>query len=213
MKVETELKLLVSGISELSEIELLSMILYFGNGEKSAHEISTNLLSAYGSIENLSTNGMSSYTNSSILNNRMTYQLIALSEYKRRFLSKKDFSDTIISSKDRLKSICDNIFSTGFQEELYALHLTKDNKLVLIQKLAQSVGSEVNISIDSLVRELIRKHQHSIILVHNHPSNISQPSINDINFTRRISKELKKYGINLLSHFVYIENNLILIEY
>ena len=42
----------------------------------------------------------------------------------------------------------------------------------------------------------------SIIIIHNHPSGDPEPSLDDIEITKRISKSCAIMGINLLDHII-----------
>lgn len=53
-----------------------------------------------------------------------------------------------------------------------------------------------------VVRRALELHAGAIILAHNHPSGIAEPSQSDRHITRRIGDALDLVDIRLLDHFV-----------
>jgi DNA repair protein RadC len=52
----------------------------------------------------------------------------------------------------------------------------------------------------------IRESAASLIFIHNHPSGDPEPSIDDIEITRRLCKSCSIIGINVLDHIIVAEN-------
>ena len=87
-------------------------------------------------------------------------------------------------------------------EHLMVLLLNTKNVVIAIETV--SIGS-LNTSILSpreVFKSAIRKSSASIILVHNHPSGDTNPSMEDIAATERIKECGKILGIELLDHII-----------
>ncbi len=53
-----------------------------------------------------------------------------------------------------------------------------------------------------IVEEALRAKAAALILVHNHPSGETEPSADDVNFTRRMQRMLRPLDIKLLDHLI-----------
>ena len=89
---------------------------------------------------------------------------------------------------------------------LYALYF--DNKQRLIEKKLLFIGT-VNQSVvhpREIFKEAYRLSASSIICIHNHPSNDTTPSKQDIIFTENLFKIGAIQGIPILDHIIVSEN-------
>jgi len=63
------------------------------------------------------------------------------------------------------------------------------------------------VDIKEIIKEATVESASSIILVHNHPSGETEPSVEDINLTNRIVDACKIFGIKVLDHIIIGKNN------
>lgn len=92
------------------------------------------------------------------------------------------------------------------QEHLYVLLLNYKNQLI-DEKLI-TIGT-INASLiheREVFAPAIEKRASSIILIHNHPSGDAQPSLQDLDITKRLKKVGNLIGIRLLDHLIIGKN-------
>lgn len=110
------------------------------------------------------------------------------------------------------KTVLDNVTSAGIfcsdfigneKEEVFAL-ICLDNKKEVKKStvLSRGVIDKVHADIRKIVENVVSVNAKYVILCHNHPSGILQPSYDDIEMTRHISKALSMMEIELVDHFV-----------
>lgn len=102
-----------------------------------------------------------------------------------------------------------DIYSFYMEEMRY---LKKEVFKVVLLNTKNEIISDINISIGSLnysivhprevFTEAIKKSANSIILMHNHPSGNPNPSLEDINVTKRLRKSGEILGIEVLDHVI-----------
>ena len=93
------------------------------------------------------------------------------------------------------------------QESLYVVCLNSKNKVIGYSEIARGTLNTCAIDMRELVRIPILINAASVIILHNHPSGESQPSQDDIAITQRIKDSLSLFGISLLDHIVFGDDN------
>jgi DNA repair protein RadC len=92
------------------------------------------------------------------------------------------------------------------QEKFLVLYLNSQNRL--IKDIIEFKGTINSAAVypREIVRNAITLGASAIIVAHNHPSGVAEPSQADINITERIKSALKLIDVNLLDHFVVGRN-------
>ncbi len=194
-------KLILNGPSNLTEIELLAIILRVGTKNKNVIELSREILSKFRNniICRKSYEELLEFNGISIAK---ACQIVSVFELSRR-LSIKEIKKNIFlnSSKEIYEYI--NIFFTNLQIEKIMIILV-DSKNKLIRKEFIFEGTLNYSLIDS--REIIKKcltyNASGFFLVHNHPSGNSSPSNEDIEITKKIKEITDKINIRFLDHLI-----------
>ncbi|QXM07460.1 RadC family protein [Crassaminicella indica] len=196
-------KLIRSGVKNLSNAELLAILIRTGTKEISAIDLSQRILSAReDGLRYLADCTIEELSNLKGIGKTKACQIVAAVELGKRLsmsISKAKFS--VQSPKDVA-----NIFMEEMRyykkEYFKSVLLNTKNEIISIEDV--SIGS-LN---SSLVhpREVfvgpIRKSASSIILIHNHPSGNPKPSNEDIKITKRLMEVGKIIGIEVLDHII-----------
>ena len=201
-------KALQRGISSLSNVELLAILIGSGNNEESAIQLAQRILNAVNnnlyslgklSLKELVANfkGIGVAKGVSIL--------AALELGKRRAATDPLARDVIRSSKDVYDALYP-ILSDLPHEELWALFLNRSNRIINKQKLSQGGTSETTFDMKILLKYAVNDLASGIVLCHNHPSGNLRPSQADDQLTRRVSQAVKMLDIRLFDHLIIAEN-------
>lgn len=136
--------------------------------------------------------------------NISTYSLRVVRESGARY----DIDSKIITSPKDTVKIFNKVFEMDIRaEEILAL-MTLDTKNQITGMFIVSQGS-INTTIvhpREVFKRALLQNSANIIIAHNHPSGLPDPSKEDINITRRLDEAGKIIGINLLDHII-IGNN------
>ena len=92
------------------------------------------------------------------------------------------------------------------REHLLSFYVDRANRVIGYEVV--SFGSDGNVSCApaELLRSALLSGASGVILVHNHPSGLAQPSADDDALTREVAKALKLIGLQLLDHVIVTEN-------
>jgi DNA repair protein RadC len=129
--------------------------------------------------------------------------LIVLSaiELAKRINYKEEFLETAITPEN-IYNIFEPKLRNELQETHYCVFLNIKKKIISYKEVYKGGLNSLCIHPRDIFREAIKYNSHSIILIHNHPSGDSSPSIEDIVTTNEISALGKELGINVYDHII-----------
>jgi DNA repair protein RadC len=132
-------------------------------------------------------------------------KLIALSRILREYVRGSDSSgcdSTCSTVEGEVKSLRKSVV-----EEIVALYLDEEGKLRMKAHLARGSETSANLDIMSALRPAVINGFRRILLLHNHPSGNSVPSVEDMHFSRTFSAAAAALGITLVDHLIVGEND------
>ena len=87
-------------------------------------------------------------------------------------------------------------------EELHALWLDAHHRIITCDVLAKGAIDRAEVDLRTVVRLALERNAAAVILAHNHPSGVVEPSAGDVAFTARLRAGLALFEVALLAHFV-----------
>lgn len=194
-------KALRKGFSELSDTELLALVIESGTKNCSAFDLSMKVLSMVGNINQLPQLSLSELKSLPGIKNAKALRILGCIELSKRLQSTTLDQVVISSNKDVYDFYASQLIHEK-QEHFRAMYL--DSKHRVIREKMLFLGS-----LDcSLVhpREVFKEALHlsasSIIVVHNHPSGDPTPSKQDIEITSLLNQTGQIMQIPLLDHII-----------
>ncbi|KAF0091543.1 MAG: DNA repair protein RadC [Fusobacteria bacterium] len=194
------------GINNLSDQEVLAIIIRSGYREHTAIDVSMNLLHRFGSIKNISQLTVEELCKIKGIGKDKSIMLKAAFEIGKRSKFEKIEKKQILSSKDASIVLENNLRGLN-KEHFIILMLNTKNFLLGVETV--SIGS-LNSSIvhpRELFKSAINKSAAAIILAHNHPSGDATPSREDIEVTKRIKSGGQLLGIDVIDHIIIGDNS------
>ena len=201
-------KLELIGENNLTNSELLAIIIKTGTKKYNCLEIAQNILKTKENISkisdleyltNLSLEELKSYEG---IGRVKAIQIKAMIELSKRIASMYVIDKKSITSPKDVFNLLRKEFIGKKQEVLKTIIL--NNKNTIISVIRNAIGNNDNrsIGIKEILSEPIKQMANSIILVHNHPSGNLKPSNADILFTQKINENAKLFDITLLDHII-----------
>lgn len=202
-------KLLLKGISALSDAELLAILIGSGNKNETAVELSQRILffvkNNLNSLGKLSINDLIQNFNG--IGEAKAITIIAALELgKRRKLSDSEKQQRILLSKD-VYNIFQPILGDLRHEESWVLLMNSSNKV--LKKILASKGGITGTVIDIrlIIKEAIENLATNIVLVHNHPSGSTKPSDEDNIVTKKLKDACNLLDIYLMDHVIICDDD------
>lgn len=194
------------GVENLSNSELISIILNSGTKSISVKELSDSIINNISDISELKNMTLNKLKEIKGIGNVKAITLLSALELGKRVYYNKNITKIKMNSADKIYNYMKDELYCKNQEYFYALYL--DSKKNLIDKKLLFIGT-INKSIVH-PREIFKYayllSASSIICVHNHPSGDPIPSNEDIILTKNLKKIGDIQGIPIIDHII-IGNN------
>lgn len=195
-------KLLLFGENNLSNQELLAIILRSGTKNISVLDVANDLLLRFGNLYNVEMATVEELQQIQGIGKIKAVELKAVFELGKRLvtLSQEKFGK-VYSSEFAGKYLINEIGKLK-QENVMVLYLNTKNEI--IKKKIIYIGS-INRTVaepHDIFREGIKIGSNKLIVGHNHPSGNPQPSQEDILFTKRLVESGLLLGIEVLDHII-----------
>lgn len=196
-------KLLMRGAQNLSDAELVAILLRTGKTGKSVLEIARELIQSEGNLAMLATKTVDSLQKVSGIGKDKAATLAAAFELSRRILSQsKWFSNKKVTSPQEIADIFIPLLRDDSKERFIVVCLNSSNKIIKHETI--SIGN-LNSSVvhpREIFKVAIDCSSASIILIHNHPSGNPEPSNEDISITKKIVESGKILDIPVFDHLI-----------
>ena len=195
-------KMLISGPSSLTLVELLAVVLMQGTKKEDVMSIANRIVKEYGqsALSSIDKNPEALAKDLDIPLTKAC-QILATGEIGRRLFSKNFSGLATIRTPEDVYVYTKDMHNLP-KEQLRGLYLDTHHKVIHDEVL--SIGT-INASMlhpREVFKPAIEYGAAALILVHNHPSGISIPSVSDIQITEQIVMAGKVLGIGLLDHVV-----------
>lgn len=195
-------RMLEYGVENLSNVDLLSIILRNGVKDISVKEVAINILNNVESINDLSSLGVRELSNIKGVGPVKAITLLASIELGKRVSIKEAKANMSLSNKEKIHEVFKKFFINENQEKFLAIFL--DNKKCLINYKILFIGTN-NASIAhprEVFMEAIKANASAVVVMHNHPSGNVLPSEEDKNITEKLIQSGYMLGIPLLDHII-----------
>ena len=201
-------RLLNNGVDNLSNEELLSIILKTGTKNMSVKELSNYVLKQLDSFKELKNINLETLKSIKGIGSAKACELLASIELGKRLNKKYENLNQIkISSANSIYEYYKDKLLDKKQEYFYTVYLDTKNNIIKDKLLFIGTINESIIHPREIFKEAYLLSASSIIIIHNHPSNNTNPSQNDIQMTKQLLEVGKILGIKLLDHIIIGEDN------
>lgn len=195
-------RLLQNGAGQLSNRELLAILLGSGTRSESVMVLSNRVLSQFDGLKLLNEATIEELTAIKGIGKAKGVLILAALELGKRLNQyRPDERIAIRSPEDGANYVMEEMRQLK-QEHFVALFLDTKNQVIHRQTIF--IGS-LNASIvhpREIFREAVRRSAASVICFHNHPSGDPAPSNEDIQVTKRLCEAGKMMGIEVLDHII-----------
>lgn len=195
-------RMLQYGVENLSNADLISIILRSGTKDNNVKEIANKILSEIGSINNLSNVGVRELSKIKGVGLVKAITLISAIELGKRVSNKEIILKMKLNTPKIINDTFKIYYKNATQEKLMAIFLDTQKCLISYKIIFVGTLDSSIIHPREIFNEAIKVCASSIVLIHNHPSGNLSPSNEDLNVTDSIIKSGKMLGIPVLDHII-----------
>lgn len=194
------------GVENLSDTELLSILLRTGSKEESVNILSNRILKEMGSLSKLKNASFTRLSKIKGIKSAKASTIVASFELGRRAFNEEEIKIKLNTPK-KIFEYYKNDFYGELQEKFFVLLF--DTKLNLIRKeeLYKGTIDSVTIHPREIFKIAILESASFIVLMHNHPTGDTTPSEKDITLTKRLMEIGELIGIKVVDHIIISHKN------
>lgn len=195
-------RLIHHGAEALSDAELIAIVLRNGRRGQDVIALSRSLLETFGGLRGLGAAGWAELRDIKGLGPAKITSLIAIGEIARRQLRENILGKNVIRDPESVAVYLKRALQDQKIEIFKVLFLNKANAIIAEANIASGTIDEAHVHPREVVRKAIEFHATSLILVHNHPSGRSEPSMEDMHITRKIQSACESISVKILDHII-----------
>ena len=195
-------KLMQRGPTALSDAELLAIFLRTGIPGKTAVDLARELLDEHGSLRCLLNADHEQFCQSKGLGTAKYIQLQATLEMGRRHLDEQlKRGDSLTSPADTRRYLSARL--RDYPHEVFGcLYLDNRHRVIDFEELFSGTIDGASVHPREVVKRVLKHNAAAVILAHNHPSGIAEPSVSDEHITHRLKDALALVEVRVLDHII-----------
>ena len=195
-------KLLCRGAAALSDAELLALFIRTGIQGKTAVDLGRDLLCEFGGLRQILTADQKRLCGFSGFGPARYALLQAAREVGRRFLDQSLRKQGPLSSPSDAADFLTHQLRDRKREVFAIIYLDTRHQVIDYEELFIGTLNGATVHPREVVRSVLDHNASAVILAHNHPSGIAEPSQSDVALTKRLRDSLDLIDVRLLDHLV-----------
>jgi DNA repair protein RadC len=195
-------KLLDKGAAALSDAELLAILLRTGTPGHSALDLARDILKNFHSLRKLIASDRQRFCAEPGLGPTRFAELQAAVEIARRQLTETLRAGPSLASPRATRDYLSARLRDLEHEVFCCLYLDKRHRLIHFEEMFRGTIDGASVHPREIVKAALQRNCAAIIIAHNHPSGIAEPSQADEFITQRVKEALALVDIRLLDHII-----------
>lgn len=195
-------RLLGQGPQALAPEELVAVLLRTGGGGMGVLDLARHLLREFKSLSGLLNAGLTELARVPGLGPAKRAEIAAVMELARRAVSEPLSREPVFSNPQQLAEFA-SLHLAHLQHEIFALmFLDTANRMIGMKTLFRGTLSQASVYPREVVREALAHAAAAVVLIHNHPSGVAEPSRADEMLTQTLRSALALVDVRVLDHLV-----------
>lgn len=195
-------KLLAMGPAALADAELLALLLRTGMKGLGVLQMAEKVLGELGGLSGLLQAQPAQLKGLKGLGPAKRAELMAVMEMARRSLSGDLKAQPVFTSPQLVKDYLQMRLGSLPHEVFAVLFLDAQQRLIACEELFRGTLTQTSVYPREVVKRTLALNAASVILAHNHPSGVLEPSRADELLTQTLKGSLQLVDVRVLDHFV-----------
>lgn len=195
-------RLLAQGAAALSDAELISLFLGAGVPGKSALDVARALLARFGRVSRVLCAREDELGEVPGVGLARYARIAAVTELARRALAEEMRVRDSLTSPAAVRGYLRLHMQELGHECFYVVFLDAQNRVIAAEQLFRGTLTQTSVYPREVLKQALAHNAAAVILAHNHPSGVAEPSIQDQALTRTLAEALALVDVKVLDHFI-----------
>ena len=195
-------KLLAQGPAALADAELLALLLRTGVRGQGVLQLADSVLTRFGGFAGLLHADVASLKGVKGLGPAKRAELAAVVEMARRALAQRLVARTVFDTPGAVKDYVQLHLAELPHEVFQVLFLDSQHRLLAMEEMFRGTLTQTSVYPREVVRRALARNAGAVILAHNHPSGLAEPSRADEFLTQSLKNALALVDVRVLDHLV-----------
>ena len=191
-----------SGLQSFEDYKILEFLLFYSIPRRDTKPTAHRLLERFGSLSGVLDADFEKLLEVEGIGERSATLIKLTSKLMESYDEDKISGKNILKDTDRAIEFMRHKFKTEQRECMYMACLGNNGKLLYCKRVAEGSPDTLELSPAEIVRTAILANAVHVILAHNHPYGLCNPSRQDIRTTNILFDELQRVNINLADHII-----------
>lgn len=193
--------------SALEDHELLELLLFYAIPRRNTNDIAHVLLQRFGSFQALVNADTAALCSVHGIGENAACLIKTVGEIMSRCEKNRADSRHLLSSFSELSRYLSSLFIGSSSEKTFLLLFNPSNRLIGCEKISDGIVTVTPLSIRKILDLSLQSNASSVLLAHNHPDGIVEPSEEDLCSTQKILQSLADIGVRLVDHYIVTPNS------
>jgi DNA repair protein RadC len=189
-------------VESLPDAELVALLLRTGVAGRPAVAVARELLARFGRVSRLLTAPFPELAAIPGVGEARAAQLAAAMELTRRSLLEQMQSRDSLASPMAVRGYLRLRMQHLGHEVFWAVFLDAQNRVIAAEELFRGTLTQTSVYPREVVKQALAHNAAGVILAHNHPSGVAEPSVQDQALTRSLAESLALVDVKVLDHFI-----------
>ncbi len=195
-------KLLARGAAALTDAELLALLLRTGLPGHDVAALSAQVLNEFGGFAGLLHTGADDLRRIKGLGPAKRAELAAVIEMARRAIAQQLGEAPVFDEPQKVKDYL-ALQLGGHPHEVFAvMFLDGQHRLLALQEMFRGTLTQTSVYPREVVKAALARNAGAVILAHNHPSGVAEPSRADEFLTQTLRSALQLVDVRVLDHLI-----------
>jgi DNA repair protein RadC len=195
-------KLLARGPTALADAELLALLLRTGLPGHGVLQLAQALLDNFGGLPGLLHATPSDLKRVKGLGPAKRAEIAAVLEIARRALAHDLTQRPAFQAPDKVRGYLALHLGALPHEVFAVLFLDSQHRLIKLEEMFRGTLTQTSVYPREVVRRALELHAAAVILAHNHPSGVAEPSRADEFLTQQLKSALSLVDVQVLDHMI-----------
>jgi DNA repair protein RadC len=195
-------RLLARGAASLCDAELIALCLGTGVRGRSALTVARGLLERFGRLSRVLAAQPGELEGVPGIGAARYARIAAVMELARRALAEEMKGRDSLTSPGAVRGYLRLRMQDLGHECFYCVFLDAQNRVIAAEELFRGTLTQTSVYPREVVKHALAHNAAALILAHNHPSGVAEPSVQDQALTRTLAEALALVDVKVLDHFI-----------